>query len=148
MVCNAAMAEKDVEADGPSTIPFYRHVLDKAGITPEVQKWDYQGSGTDENPYVVTWIENDPRNPMLYSGFTKWSITLTVAIATLAVAFVSSAFSGGANEVVMEFKISEEIFTLGTSLFVLGFAIGKPERWWFLGTPANASMQAHSFGLQ
>lgn len=74
---------------------------------------------------MVTWIDNDPRNPMLYSKTKKWSITMMVAVATLAVAFVSSAYSGGANEVIMEFQISQEVFVLGTSLFVLGFAIGE-----------------------
>lgn len=121
------MAEKDVEASKPTRIPFYRHVFDKPGITPDVQQWDYAGSGTEEDPYVVTWIKDDPRNPMLYSGKAKWSITFIVALATLAVAFVSSAFSGGADAVIRHFKTSEEIFTLGISLFVLGFAIGKSD---------------------
>lgn len=49
---------------------------------------------------------------------------MLVAFATLAVAFVSSAYSGGANEVIREFRIGQEVFVLGTSLFVLGFAIG------------------------
>ena len=62
---------------------------------------------------------------MLYSGTVKWSVTMLVAFATLAVSFVSSAFSGGADEVIKYFRISEEIFTLGISLFVLGFAIGE-----------------------
>lgn len=119
------MAEKDIEATKPTPIPFFRQVFDKAGITPEVQKWDYRGSGTEDDPYVVTWIEHDPRNPMLYNGTVKWSITMLVAFATLAVSFVSSAFSGGADEVIKYFGITEEIFTLGISLFVLGFAIGE-----------------------
>jgi hypothetical protein len=98
---------------------------DQAGITPEVEKHEYPGSGTEEDPYVVSWIDNDPRNPMLYSGTKKWFITMLVALATLAVAFVSSAYSGGADEVIAEFKVSEEVYVLGTSLFVLGFAIGE-----------------------
>ena len=49
---------------------------------------------------------------------------MLVAVATLAVAFVSSAYSGGADSVIKEFQTSQEIFTLGLSLFVLGFAIG------------------------
>ncbi|KAK3056291.1 MFS siderochrome iron transporter 1 [Extremus antarcticus] len=118
------MAEKDVESGAPTKLSHFRQVYDQAGITPEVQKHDYAGSGTEEDPYVVTWIDNDPRNPMLYSKTKKWSITMMVAVATLAVAFVSSAYSGGANEVIMEFQISQEVFVLGTSLFVLGFAIG------------------------
>jgi hypothetical protein len=118
------MAEKDVESGRPSKIPHFRQVYDQAGVTPEVQKHDYEGSGTDDDPYVVGWIENDPRNPMLYSTAKKWSLTMLVAFATLAVAFVSSAYSGGADEIIQEFKVSNEIFVLGTSLFVLGFAIG------------------------
>ena len=122
------MAEKDIESTQPTKIPHFRQVLDQAGVTPEVQKWDYDGSGTDEDPYVVTWIDDDPRNPMLYSAVKKWSITMMVSFATLAVAFVSSAYSGGSEQILKEFKSSgmtEEVFTLGTSIFVLGFAIGK-----------------------
>lgn len=39
-------------------------------------------------------------------------------------AFVSSAFSGGIDQVLRTFDIGEEVVTLGISLFVLGFAIG------------------------
>lgn len=47
-----------------------------------------------------------------------------VAIATLAVAFVSSAYTGGLGGVITHFHVSEEVVTLGVSLFVLGFALG------------------------
>jgi MFS family permease len=43
---------------------------------------------------------------------------------TLAVAFVSSAYSGGVGEILKTFNIGSEVATLGISLFVLGFAIG------------------------
>lgn len=119
------MAEKDdLESPRPTRIPHFRQVIDQAGITPEVQAWEYEGSGTEEDPYIVQWIDDDPRNPMSYSPLKKWSITLMVAVATLAVAFVSSAYSGGSKEVIEEFHTTTEIFTLGTSIFVLGFAIG------------------------
>lgn len=144
------MAEKDnVESTQPTRIPHFRQVLDQAGVTPEVEQWDYQGSGTEDDPYVVTWIENDPRNPMEYSTAGKWGLTMMVAFATLAVAFVSSAYSGGSivsstftldrcityfrsrltdcmasQQIIKEFGCTEEVFTLGTSIFVLGFALG------------------------
>lgn len=118
------MAEKDLESGKPSQIPHFKQVFNHAGLTHEVEQHDFRGSGTEEDPYVVTWIENDPRNPMNYSELKKWSLTALVAIATLAVAFVSSAYSGGASEVIREFGCSQEIYTLGISLFVLGFAIG------------------------
>lgn len=44
--------------------------------------------------------------------------------ATLAVSFVSSAYSGGVREIIETFNVSSEVVTLGVSLFVLGFAIG------------------------
>lgn len=122
------MAEKDVESGKPKQIPHLKQVIDQAGLTPEVEQYPYSGSGTDDDPYVVTWIPNDPRNPMNYSKLKKWTLTMLVAIATLAVAFVSSAYSGGASEVIRDFGCSQEVYTLGISLFVLGFAVG-PLMW-------------------
>jgi hypothetical protein len=118
------MGEKDVEAAKPASIPYFQQILDHAGITPEVQNWHYDGSGTDEDPYVVVWIDHDPRNPMLYGIVKKWSLVAVVAMATLAVAFCSSAYSGGAREIMQEFNASQELFTAGVSLFVMGFAVG------------------------
>ena len=120
-----AMAEKDVEGGQPTKLSHFQQVFSQAGITPEVEKWDWEGSGTEEDPYIVTWIDDDPRNPMLYSATKKWGITAMVSLATLAVAFVSSSYSGGTKEVVKSLKISEELDTLGLSVFVLGFAIGE-----------------------
>jgi len=115
----------DVESGrGPSSVPHWKLVWDQGLITPEVVRWEYDGSGTEEDPYVVDWIDNDPRNPMLFSEVKKWSITILVAIATLAVAFVSSAYTGGVDQIIMQFGASTEVVTLGVSLFVLGFAIG------------------------
>jgi len=45
---------------------------------------------------------------------------MLVAGATLAVAFVSSAYTGGISQLLEEFQISSEVATLGVSLFVLG----------------------------
>jgi hypothetical protein len=50
----------------------------------------YQGKGTEDEPYVIDWLEKDPENPMTWSGGYKWTVTMTVAIATLAVAMASS----------------------------------------------------------
>lgn len=72
----------------------------------------------------MEWIENDPRNPMLFSKTKKWSLTMLVAFATLAVAFVSSAYSGGVAEILRQFHTIDEVVILGISLFVLGFAVG------------------------
>jgi len=115
---------QDVESGKPAKIGWFKMVLDQGVVTPEVINHPYPGSGTEEDPYVVNWIDNDPRNPMGFSKMKKWFLTFLVAIATLAVAFVSSAFSGGVRQIIAQFHVSQELITLGISLFVLGFAIG------------------------
>jgi hypothetical protein len=120
------MDHSDIEAKSslPARIPHWRQIIDSAGITDDVKTWNYNGSGTEDDPYAVTWIENDPRNPMLYSNVTRWSLMMVVAMAALMVSLDSSAYSGSAAEIMGEFDCSEEVYTLGISLFVLGFAIG------------------------
>lgn len=61
---------------------------------------------------------------MTWAQWKKWSLTMVVSIATLAVSFVSSAYSGGVEAILVEFNTSTEVVTLGISLFVLGFALG------------------------
>lgn len=120
--------EKDHEAGRSGPIPHLQRVLHQGALNDDIINHPYRGSGTEDDPFLVTWIDNDPVNPMNYSTTMKWSITILVAIATLAVAFVSSAYSGGIAEVLREFQISQIVGTLGISLFVLGFAIG-PLAW-------------------
>lgn len=105
-------------------VPHWRLVWSQTLITDAVANHKYKGSGTEDDPYIVEYIPNDPRNPMEFSQTKKWSIIMTVAVATLAVAFVSSAYSGATREIIEEFHISQEVATLGISLFVLGFAVG------------------------
>lgn len=120
--------KKDVESGKPTPIPWFKMVLDQQVVTDDIVNWHYEGAGTEENPYIVTWIDDDPRNPMLFAQWQKWCLTELVAMATLAVAFVSSAYSGGVDQIIEQFHCSSEIVVLGISLFVLGFAVG-PLMW-------------------
>ncbi|KAI4188410.1 MAG: hypothetical protein LQ348_003928 [Seirophora lacunosa] len=103
---------------------YFSIVASRSFVTPAVLNHHYAGSGTENDPYVVEFLPDDPRNPMGFSTVMKWTITILVAFVTLAVAFVSSAYSGGIVEIVRDFDTSEEVATLGISLFVCGFAIG------------------------
>lgn len=106
------------------TPSHWRIVASQSLVTPAVLRYSYLGLGTVDDPYVVEFIPDDKRNPMGFPMWKKWVITLLVAFATLAVAFVSSAYTGGIQQIIEEFGASEEVVTLGVSLFVLGFAIG------------------------
>jgi hypothetical protein len=112
-----------IELSAPTTIPYWRMVFDQGVVTQQVINHPYPGSGTDEDPFAVTWIPDDPRNPMNFSEVKKWTFTMVVAIATLAVSLVSSAYTGGIQEIMADFNIGQELATLGVSLFVLGFAV-------------------------
>jgi MFS family permease len=112
------------EAPRTTKLPYWRIVFDQTGVTDAVLNHHYPGSGTEEDPYLVSWIPHDPRNPMEFSTFIKWFITMTVALATLAVALVSSAYSGGMKQIMLDFGAGQEVTTVGISLFVVGFAVG------------------------
>lgn len=119
-----ASTGKDIEAPRPQRIPYWRVVFDQSAVTSEIIEYPYPGKGTEDEPYIVDWIPDDPRNPMLFSDTTKWGYTIVVAFATFAVSLSSSAYAGAIQEVTKSFGIVQEVATLGVSLFVLGFALG------------------------
>ena len=55
-------------------------------VTPfeQILNEDYEGTGTEEDPYLVDWIDKDPENPMELSGGFKWILCIFVSISTLA----------------------------------------------------------------
>jgi hypothetical protein len=58
------MAEKDLESGRANKIGWYETMFNQGVVTPEIEAHHYKGSGTEEDPYVVNWLPNDPRNPM------------------------------------------------------------------------------------
>lgn len=86
------------------------------------------GQGTQEDPCVVEFQKDDPENPMNWGPTRKWFLTSIVTWSVFAVTFTSSAYSESSNEIIDEFDISTEVFIVGVSIFVLGFAIG-PAVW-------------------
>ncbi|KAM0449560.1 hypothetical protein ACHAO4_007582 [Trichoderma viride] len=56
-------------------------VFSDAILTKEVIEHHYNGSGTDDDPYIVRWLENDVLDPKNYSLVVKWS--RDVALETL-----------------------------------------------------------------
>jgi len=117
--------QSDIESGkGPKSIPHWKLLTQQGIVTPEIVNWKYDGKGTEEDPYVVEWIEDDPRNPMRWPQVKKWASVLMMAFATLVVSFCSSAFSGGIRQLMVEFNTSQEVVTLGLSFFVVGFALG------------------------
>lgn len=34
----------------------------------------YKGEGTEASPYIVTWHDNDPENPLNFTSLKKWYV--------------------------------------------------------------------------
>lgn len=94
-------------------------------ITSEIELHDYMGNGTEADPYIVEWLPDDPRNPFNWSASYKWMIVIVMGLAVGSVSLCSSMYSGAEKGLIDEFNTNEEIATLGLSVFVLGFALGK-----------------------
>jgi hypothetical protein len=123
--------DKDVEKSYPSTSDAFK-LTDRRTpyhlyVTPfdKIHHHAYRGGGTPEKPYIVDWLPDDPENPQTWNNTYKWLLTVFVAIATLAVTFCSSAYTGDIDGLLQDYGVSVEVATLGISLFVLGFAVGE-----------------------
>jgi hypothetical protein len=44
-------------------IPLYQLVLSQDTITDDVLRHKWEGSGTEEDPYLVDWLHEDARDP-------------------------------------------------------------------------------------
>lgn len=87
-------------------------------VTPfeRIVNHKYQGSGTEESPYLVDWLPDDPEDPQQWGATYKWFTIAVASFATLAVALSSSAYSGGVQSLAAEFGASRELLTGGLSL--------------------------------
>lgn len=119
---------KDVPPSPPSRPSVFKLVFDQILITREVREYDYPGTGTAEDPYVVDFIPGDPKNGVNLPPALKWTIVMICAFNTLACSLASTIFSGAVLQVMDYFHTSEVIAILPVCLFVLGFAIG-PVLW-------------------
>ncbi|KAH7329148.1 major facilitator superfamily transporter [Stachybotrys elegans] len=111
-------------AKAMSSYSFFRLIVDQPAVTQAVLHHEYPGRGTPEAPYLVDFLPDDPRNAQKWTKLGKWTVTVIQAVATLAVSFSSSAYSGGVADVMAEFDVGITVGILGVSMFVLGFAIG------------------------
>ncbi|KAI9735398.1 MAG: hypothetical protein M1818_006404 [Claussenomyces sp. TS43310] len=110
--------------------------LEKGG---EIERTDSPEGGDDElrreeaaeqkehelDPNVIVFDgPDDPGNPQNWSTLRRGCITVMLGLMTLCVTFASSVFSTATVATAELFDVSEEVMILGTSLFVIGFAVG------------------------
>lgn len=109
------------------------HLLSPRGVvTSDILDASYEGSGTENSPYLINFIDRDPGDPKQYPSWKKWSIVATVSFTTFIASLGSSIYLGTITEVEEQFSINEEVAILGLSLYVLGLVVG-PLFWAPLG---------------
>jgi hypothetical protein len=119
----AADIEKSIPALNKADLPrrpWRRYVTPTAALLAE--RWE--GAGTPEQPYIVSWLSDDPENPQTWSNSYKWVVTALVSVTTFVVALASSTYTGAIPDFYVRFPgYGTTIYILGLSVFVLGFAI-------------------------
>lgn len=108
----------------PRTISYWRLMTDQQVITQEILNQEYAGSGTEDDPHIVSWLPEDPRNPMQFTMAKKVLVVFVTGFATLIISLASSGYSGSIKGIIRYFDVAEEVATLGLSLFVIGFSVG------------------------
>ncbi|EAU29952.1 hypothetical protein ATEG_09761 [Aspergillus terreus NIH2624] len=99
-------------------------------------EWLPMGAGKDYPPllpdpetYVVEFDgADDPLHPYNWSMLRRIALVCILVYGTFAGSFTSAVFSAAISSVSEEFHISQEVGSLGVTLYVLGFAAG-PTIW-------------------
>ncbi|KAF2015544.1 MFS general substrate transporter [Aaosphaeria arxii CBS 175.79] len=105
-----------------------RHQSGQGGDDLDIEKQESRQPQLEAgDPNLVDWDgPDDPENPMNFSRSKKWTITMLLGFVTFCITFASSVFSTATIQTAKKFNVSNEVMVLGTSLFVLGFAVGPP----------------------
>ncbi|KIM93298.1 hypothetical protein OIDMADRAFT_173323 [Oidiodendron maius Zn] len=102
-----------------------KELVNGDGVGPGAEGYRVQGEELMKDLNLIEWNgPDDPENPMNWSLRKKVLLTSTLAMMTFCVTFASSVFSNATVPVSKEYGVSTEVTTLGTSFFVLGFAVG------------------------
>ncbi|OAL27631.1 hypothetical protein AYO20_09704 [Fonsecaea nubica] len=111
-----------------STIPRLEAVVARVRSRPPIVPSKF----THELEHQKTTVEDlvdfdgadDPYWPVNWSMKKKIITTALYSCTTLTASWASSAFSPGTQQVAQHFGVSNQVATLGTSLFLFGFGLG------------------------
>lgn len=131
-----SMDEKDPEKDESASHshqfpPPQRASADESDGADDIERQKtreqdrHAGGQEEKDPHLIEWDgPDDPDNPMNWPTWWKWTVTTSLGLMTFCITFASSVFSTATMVTAEKFGVSTEVMTLGTSLFVLGFAAG------------------------
>lgn len=116
---DATQADEADRSNNDSTRDFFEGETG-SGEANEVNPNSQDNRQTQRENNVVGWDgPNDPQNPQNWKRSKKYTMTVFYASLTFCITFSSSVFSSATAVTAKTFGVSNEVMTLGTSLFVL-----------------------------
>lgn len=91
-------------------VPNFTHPLARVQTTKDVIV-DFDGP-------------DDPYRPLNWPTHKKVVTTMLYGLVTMTATWASSSYSAGTKQIAAAFDVSEEVSTLGTTLFLFGFGVG------------------------
>ncbi|KAK5057743.1 hypothetical protein LTR84_011744 [Exophiala bonariae] len=73
---------------------------------------------------IVTWYENDPENPRNWSSRKKNWTLLIIVLYTFVVYCGASIIAPTAEVVMTRYHVSQDVASLGLSMYIVGYGIG------------------------
>ncbi|KAL9949816.1 hypothetical protein ACHAQF_008528 [Verticillium nonalfalfae] len=92
------------------SVPPFSHPLAHVPTTEE-QLVDYEGP-------------DDPYHPLNWPTKKKFLTTLLYGFVTMTATWASSSYAAGTEQIATQFRVSKQVATLGTSLYLMGFGVG------------------------
>jgi len=54
-----------------SRIPWHKMLTVQGYVTPEMLAHEYRGAGTEDEPCLITFLDNDPGDPMQFPPWLR-----------------------------------------------------------------------------
>lgn len=123
-----AEIEKKIDSERSSTSGRTRSEIENINSRlwlSEDEAYHHAKAHPDETREIfITFGPNDRDNPRNWSKAQKWYITCFASSLNVLTCLCAGGYSSGVGQLVEEFGVSDEVGTVGLSMYILGFAIG------------------------
>lgn len=115
-----------IETPLPASSAAEHHAehLDSGSHSPAAVSIENTEADQDDDPFLVNFVYNDPKDPRSFRTWRKIQILLVTMSLEFWVNVISSIYSFGAPEVAAEFGVGDVAARVPTAVFLFGFAIG------------------------
>lgn len=124
--------EKKIDSERSSTSGRTRSEIENINSRlwlSEDEAYHHAKAHPDETREIfITFGPNDRDNPRNWSKAQKWYITCFASSLNVLTCLCAGGYSSGVGQLVEEFGVSDEVGTVGLSMYILGFAIGYGDR--------------------